>query len=210
MFKNKKSTIIALFLVILFLILMQGTAVFAASRFEEVITRFNNIFFHSGTISHEHKFSLANGWAALFAAGEGQIGGSHEGWNIESKGVLPGYRSAHSSGQYYITTAQNARSGQYLRAISGTQIGDDHSSRSGVMPNPGETGYIRETVSASSDSNGTYFQHSSNFGTSDGTTRMETSTDGSTMAIDVEGYSEVFEMITIDNGGPKTGWWGFP
>ncbi len=210
MFKNKKSTIIALFLMILFLILIQGTAAFAASRFEEVITRFDNIFFHSGTISHEHKFSLANGWAALFAAGEGQIGGSHDAWSIESKDVSPVYRSAHSSAQYFTETAQSAQPGQYLQAISGTLIGDDHASQGGVMPNPGETGYIRETVSASSDNNGTYFQHSSNFGTSNGTTRMETSTDGSTMSIDVEGYSEVYEMITIDDGGQKTGWWGLP
>ncbi len=201
-------------------ILLLGSLVFfglvssasAASRFDEVIKRFSNVFDYSGVIEHEHKFSFGDGWAALFAEGSGELGGTHQAWSTASKVTSPVKRStAHSTATYFTRTAANALPSQYMTMISGSGASNDHNAQSGVRPNPGATGYIRETVSSSSEAGkGTYLEHSSNVGTSSGTTRMENATDVSSSKVNVEGFAEVYESVVIDSGGPKTGWWSLP
>lgn len=204
-------------------VLLLGSLVFfglvssasAASRFDEVVTRFNNIFDHAGDIEHEHKFSFGGGMAALFAEGKGELGGTHQAWSTAwstaSKTTSPVRRStAHSTATYFTRTAANALPSQYMTMISGSRASNDHDAQSGVRPNPGASGFIRETVSSSSEAGNTYLEHSSNVGTSSGITRMETATDVSSSKVNVEGFSEVYESVVIDNGGPKTGWWSMP
>lgn len=210
--KPMKYKVLVILLLVAFVIFGLGSSVSAASRFDEVVTRFSNIFVYAGDIEHEHKFTFNNGMAALFAEGRGELGGTHQAWSTASKVTSPVRRStAHSTATYFTTTAANALPGQYMTMISGSRASNDHDAQSGVRPNPGATGYIRETVSSSSEAGkGTYLEHSSNVGTSSGTTRMETSTEVSSSVVNVEGFSEVYETVVIDKGGPKTGWWSQP
>ncbi len=210
--KPMKYKVLVIMLLVALVIFGLASSVSAASRFDEIITRFNNVFDYAGVIEHEHKFSFTSGMAALFSEGRGELGGTHQAWSTASKTTSPVRRStAHSTATYFTRTAANALPGQYMTMISGSRASNDHDAQSGVRPNPGATGYIRETVSSSSEAGkGTYLEHSSNVGTSSGTTRMENTTDVSSSKVNVEGYAEVYESVVIDNGGPKTGWWGLP
>jgi hypothetical protein len=206
-----KYKIIAVLLLGSLVVFGLASSVSAVSRFDEVITRFSNVFDYSGVIEHEHKFSFTGGMAALFAEGRGELGGTHQAWSTAPKTTSPVKRStAHSTATYFTRTAANALPSQYMTMISGSRASNDHDAQSGVRPNPGATGHIRETVSSSSEGKDTYLEHSSNVGTSSGTTRMQTATDVSSSTVNVEGFAEVYESVVIDNGGPKTGWWGLP
>jgi hypothetical protein len=207
-----KYKIIAVLLLVSLVVFGLVSSASAASRFDEVVSRFSNVFVHAGDIEHEHKFTFNGGMAALFAEGRGDLGGTHQAWSTASKTTSPVRRStAHSTATYFTTTAADALPGQYMTMISGGNASSDHEVQSGVRPNPGASGYIRETVSSSSEAGkGTYSEHSSNVGTSSGTTRMETSTDVSSSVVNVEGFSAVYESVVIDAGGPKTGWWSQP
>ncbi len=219
--KVRKPITLLLVILIVFMIIFQGSAVFAASRFQEVMTRFTNIFSHIGMVEHEHSYAFDGGKAAFFAAGMGSASGVHDGWSVTSKpNVAPGqfvynsYKYFSSYGYFHGATARDALPGQYMRIISGSSIQNWHSSQIGVMPNPGEKGYVSETISRSynkSDGVGyNYLRHSSGAGTSDGITRISKETNGSTTTVNVDGYSEVLETYIEDSGGSKVGWWTQP
>jgi hypothetical protein len=219
--KVRKSVTLLLVILIIFMILFQGSAVFAASRFQEVMTRFTNIFTHTGRVEHEHKYAFDGGIAAFFAAGMGSASGVHDGWSVTSKpNVAPGqfvynsYKYFSSYGYFHGATARDALPGQYMRIISGSSYRNEHSSQIGVMPKPGEKGYVQETISAANDKkdgeNYGYFRHSSGAGTSDGITRVSKETNGSTTTINVDGYSQILESYIEDSGGSKVGWWSLP
>ena len=220
--KVRKQVTLLLIILIIFMILFQGSAVFAASRFQEVLTRFTNIFIHTGKVEHEHSYAFDGGTAAFFAAGMGSASGVHDGWSVSSKSnVAPGqlvyksYRYFSSYGYFYGATARDALPGQYMRIISGSSYsGMDHSSQVGVMPKPGEKGYVHETISAGNDKkdgkNYGYFRHSSGAGTSDGITRISKETNGSKTTVNVDGYSQILESYIEDSGGSKVGWWSLP
>jgi hypothetical protein len=219
--KVRKSVTLLLVILIVFMILFQGSAVFAASRFQEVMTRFTNIFVHTGRVEHEHSYAFDGGTAAFFAAGVGTASGVHDGWSVASKpNVAPGqfvynsYKYVSSYGYFHAATARDALPGQYMRIISGSSLGTEHSNQIGVMPKPGEKGYVSETISSSYDKhNGVgydYMSHSSSAGTSDGMTRVSKQTNGSTTTINVDGYSQILESYVEDGGGSKVGWWSLP
>ena len=219
--KVRKSVTLLLVILIIFMIIFQGSAVFAASRFEEVLTRFTSIFIHMGRVEHEHTFSYNNGMAAFFAGGMGSASGVHEAWTITSKSDIPpgdpvlnAYNYISSYAYFFGMTARDALPGQYMRIISGSTYGTAHSSQVGVMPKPGEKGYVQETISAANDKkdgkNYGYFRHSSGAGTSDGITRISKETNGSTTTINVDGYSQILESYIEDSGGSKVGWWSLP
>ena len=218
--KVRKPVTLLLVILIVFMIIFQGSAVFAASRFQEVMTRFTNIFTHTGRVEHEHSYSFDGGMAAFFAAGMGSASGVHDGWSIAAKvtpaqAVYNNYKYVSSYGYFHGATARDALPGQYMRIISGSSYsGMDHSSQVGVMPKPGEKGYVQETISASHDKrdkeNYFYFRHSSGAGTSDGITRVSKETNGSTTTINVDGYSQILESYIEDSGGSKVGWWSLP
>ncbi len=172
-----------------------------------VISRFTNIFSYSGNVEHEHLYSMYRGMAGLIAAGRGTLGGTHQGWSVKPQrgSNLTPYASSIQS--YFASTAQNALPGQYMRIVGGFSIPNSHSVQSGAEPNPGETGYVNDTMSISSG----YFEHSNSTGSSDGRTRVSSSIAGtSSTNVDVEGFSMYYESTSIDSGGPKTGWWDIP
>ncbi len=217
----RKPVTLFVVVVIILMILFQGSAVFAASRFQEVLTRFTNIFIHTGIVEHEHRYAFDGGIAAFFASGMGSASGVHVGWSVAAKPtVAPGqfvydsYRYAGSFGYFHGATARDALPGQYMRIISGSTVQNRHSSQVGVMPKPGEKGYVSETVSNSYDKRDgvgyNYLRHSSSAGTSDGITRISRETNGSKTTINVDGYSQVLETYIEDSGGSKVGWWSIP
>jgi hypothetical protein len=220
--KVRKSVTFILVILIIFMILFQGSSVFAASRFQEVMTRFTNIFTHTGRVEHEHTYAFDGGMAAFFAAGMGSASGVHDGWSVKNRPysspagyVYSSYISSY--GYFHGATARDALPGQYMRIISGSSYsGMGHSNQIGVMPKPGEKGYVSETISASSSkaendkTSKDYFSHSSSAGTSDGITRVSKETNGSTTTINVDGYSQVLESYVADEGGSKVGWWSLP
>jgi hypothetical protein len=217
----RKTATIVIVVLIIFFILFQGTSVFAASRFQEVLTRFTNVFIHTGKVEHEHTYAFDGGMAAFFAAGIGSASGVHDGWSIASKSnVAPGeyvynsYKYVSSYAYYHGATARDALPGQYMRLISGSSYGNEHSNQVGVMPNPGEKGHVGETIAADTTKKDgkyyDYFSHSSSAGTSDGVTRINRETNGSTTVVNVEGYSEILESYVEDSGGSRVGWWSLP
>ncbi len=217
--KASKPVTILFVILIVFAVLFQGSAVFAATRFQEVMTRFTNIFTHTGRVEHEHSYTFDGGLAAFFAAGMGSASGVHDGWSIAAKvtpadAVYNNYRYVSSYGYFHGATARDALPGQYLRIISGTSIQNWHSNQIGVMPKPGEKGYVSETVSSSYEKrdqeNYFYLRHSSDAGTSDGITRISKETNGSKTTVNVDGYSQVMETYIEDSGGSKVGWWSLP
>jgi hypothetical protein len=217
--KVRKPVTIAIVILIIFFMLFQGTAVFAASRFHEVMTRFTSIFTHTGQVEHEHQYAFDGGMAAFFAAGMGTASGVHDAWSVAARvspaeAVYYNYKYASSYGYYYGATARDALPGQYMRIISGSSIHNWHSNVIGVMPNPGEQGYVQETISTSLDKrdgvNYDYTRSSSAAGTSAGTTRVNRETNGTTTVVNVVGYSEILETYIEDGGGSKVGWWSLP
>ncbi|MBM4234979.1 MAG: hypothetical protein FJ152_00720 [Firmicutes bacterium] len=217
--KVRKPGTLLLVIVIIFMIVFQGSAVFASTRFQEVMTRFTNVFIHTGRVEHEHVYAFDGGMAGFFAAGMGSASGVHDGWSVAAKvtpaqAVYDNYKYVSSYGYFHGATARDALPGQYMRIISGTSIQDWHNSSVGVMPKPGEKGYVSDTISSSYNKrdgeNYYYLRHSSGAGTSDGITRVSKETNDSTTTINVDGYSQILETYIEDSGGSKVGWWSLP
>ncbi len=79
--------------------------------------------------------------------------------------------------------------------------------RVGVDMDPGEEGYIRQTIAARSGSE-EYLRIRSDFENTGGTTKRQLEVDGfinETMRVD--GYARVFESSEVREGRAKTGWW---
>jgi len=91
-----KYKIIAVLLLVSLVVFGLVSSASAASRFDEVVSRFSNVFVHAGDIEHEHKFTFNGGMAALFAEGRGDLGGTHQAWSTASKTTSPVRRSTVS------------------------------------------------------------------------------------------------------------------
>ncbi len=79
--------------------------------------------------------------------------------------------------------------------------------RVGVDMDPGEEGYIRQSIAASSGSE-EYLRVRSNFENTGGTTKRQLDVDGfinETMRVD--GYARVHESSEVREGRTRTGWW---
>ncbi len=175
-------------------------------RGREITTRFSRIFDYSGTIDHEHKQSLISGVAGLVAAGEGKLGGTHDGMTRESSA-----RNSYNSNAFYqITTAANALPGDYMRMVSAYTGGNVSAARSGIETNPGGTGSVKENAAASSDGKGTYSDYNATVETNDGKIIIESAVGSASISSKVEGTSFVHFSVTVDGGGQKTGWWDIP
>ncbi len=79
--------------------------------------------------------------------------------------------------------------------------------RVGVDMDPGEEGYIRQSIAAASGSE-EYLRIRSDFENTGGTTKRQLDVDGfisETMRVD--GYARVYESSEVREGKAKTGWW---
>jgi len=177
------------------------------TRFSQVISRYTNIFYYDGDVTHEHQYNYYNGMAGLIAAGRGELGGTHQGWSAQPRKGFEGYSVASNIQNYFASTATNALPGQYMRIIGGFSLRNSHGVQSGVEMAPGATGYVKDTMSVSHGEGG-YFEHSNSSGTDDGKLRVQSGIeDTSSTSVDVEGFSMFYEKTVVDGGGPNTGWW---
>lgn len=78
----------------------------------------------------------------------------------------------------------------------------------GVAMDPGQSGYIRESVAAISNSDGSHLRIDSQYGNTGGTTRREMEVKGfMSESLRVEGYAEVWESTEVRSGTARTGFW---
>jgi len=97
-----------------------------------------------------------------------------------------------------------------IRILSSNQIKlprNEATVRVGVDMNPGEEGYIRQSIASVSGSE-EYLKIRSDFENTGGTTKRQLEVDGfinETMRVD--GYARVYESSEVREGRTKTGWW---
>jgi len=97
-----------------------------------------------------------------------------------------------------------------IRILSSNQINlsrNPATVRVGVDMNPGEEGYIRQSIASVSGSE-EYLKIRSDFENTGGTTKRQLEVDGfinETMRVD--GYARVYESSEVREGRTKTGWW---
>jgi len=99
---------------------------------------------------------------------------------------------------------------QNVRILSSNSINlprNEATVRVGVDMDPGEEGYIRQSIAASSGSE-EYLKVRSDFENTGGTTKRQLDVDGFiNETLRVDGYARVYESSEVREGRTKTGWW---
>ncbi len=173
-------------------------------------------FRYVGDIFHERTVDFDGGKAGFQISGEGSVSGSHivttarydEAFTSAGKEVYS--TAAYLTLSLYGTTATNAPADKKLRMISGLEVNIAAKTdiSTGVEMNPGESGYIIQTVATSSNPDGEYLNVSNSFGNTGGTTRRNMEVKGFiTDTMTVVGYADVWETTTVRDGDAKSGWW---
>lgn len=194
-------------LILLVLVVLSLPALAAVYRYSG--THFRYI----GDVFHERVVEFDNGQAGFQVSGQGTVSGSHEVTTVRYDEIATDdvYRSAAELSLYlYGTTAPNAPADQKLRIISGLEVNISAKTDivTGVEMDPGESGYIKQTVSTSTNSDGEYMRVNNNFGNTGGSTRRNMEVRGfisDTMRVD--GYAEVWETTTVRDGNASAGWY---
>ncbi len=204
MFGNNKRHFITVVIMVMVLIFALNASAAAASPIVDLLSSYFRSFRHVGTVDHEHSFSSAEGAVRFAAEGQGLVGGSHDAWARDGR-----VQSILNSMETYICyTDRIAASDQHMRMISRYGLSRDNSAITGMMLKPNEIGRIDQTVSAKSEPGvGHYFKSSNSVKTTDGTTVIQRSVGNSVTNIEVEGYTEYREVVVVESGGVKTGWW---
>ncbi|MFU8795606.1 MAG: hypothetical protein ACNA7Z_09555, partial [Dethiobacteria bacterium] len=203
----KRRVLITVTLTLLVLFFLSIPALAAVYRYTG--THFRYI----GDIFHEKVVDFDNGRAGFQVSGEGSVSGSHQVTTVryDDAPVDGVYREAAELALYlYGTTSPNAAADKKLRMISGLQVNISAKTDvvTGVEMDPGESGYIKQTVSTSSSPDGEYMQVNNNFGNTGGTTVREMEVKGFISDnMRVEGYAEVWETTTVRDGKASAGWW---
>ncbi len=181
------------------------------------VYRYSGTYFrYVGDIFHERTIEFDGGSAGFQVSGEGSVSGSQEVTTVRYEDMygpatdLVYSSAAHLTLNLYGTTAANAPADKKLRLISGLEVNIAAKTDvvTGVEMDPGESGYIRQTVSTSAGAGGEYLNVTNNFGNTGGTTRRNMEVDGfinDTMT--VVGYADVWETTTVRDGDAKSGWW---
>lgn len=184
-----------------------ASSAIAASTFNEIIRRFYKGFKHIGTIEHEHFFSSDDGSAGFTAMGLGLAGGGHDAWSTRSENR----RTFNSDETYMGYTARGALPELYMGIVSTYELTRGYSSTIGLLLKPNELGRIKQTVSSATEpGKGSYTKQSSKAENTGGTTKIQSSGGGASTNIEVEGYSKHWEVVIVETGGTKTGWWDLP
>ena len=200
---NKQHFFTVLIVVLLLVFSISSNAAASGTIFN-IIYDFYKSFKHEGTMDHEHSFSAAEGEIKFFAEGQGLAGGSHDARARETNT----HSTLNSSETYTGYTDRIARSDQYVKLTSSYGLSRGYRGFSGVMPNNNETGIINQDISSKSEpGKGHYYKHSSSVKNNDGLTVIRGSAGESITAIEVDGYTEYREVVIIESGGVRTGWW---
>lgn len=119
---------------------------------------------------------------------------------------------------YYDDMIREVKSGfadakKNLRILSSLQINNPKTKATvniGVEMNPGESGYIKQSVVSNSSADGEYMRINNRFGNTGGKTAKTTEIPGyMSEVMTVEGYAEVWESTEVRSGKAKGGGWWF-
>ena len=204
----KRRIFIAISATLLVLVLFSLPAFAAMYRYT------GTYFKYIGDAFHQKVVDFDGGQAGFQVSGEGTISGSHEVTTVKYEGSpadsVYNISAANLSLYLYGTTAPNAPDNNKVKMISGLSV--DIAAKTdvviGVEMDQGESGYIRQTVSTSSTSDGDYLNINNSFGNTGGTTKRNMEVDGFISdTMHVEGYAEVWETTTVRDGSARSGWW---
>ena len=107
--------------------------------------------------------------------------------------------------------AAYSRTKDNVRIISNLNLNSTSPSaamNTGVDMDPGETGYIRQSVAAITNSDGSHLRIDNHYGNTGGTTKRDMEVTGFlSERMHVEGYAEVWESTQVRSGTARTGFW---
>lgn len=171
-------------------------------RFEDII-KFMELFSYEGVVEHEHEYTFWAGGSSFYGRGTGTLSGLQTA--LEKESILG--RTFSSAKSYFVHTYPGLARAESMGAVSSFSIRNRHSGTLGVRPNAGEDATIKSNVDYSRDQGGEYFKSGSSASNTDGTTRINTDVGGSTTTAEVEGTVIYHEVVKVEKGGTKTGWW---
>lgn len=171
-------------------------------RFEDII-KFMELFSYEGVVEHEHEHTFWGGGSSFYGRGIGTLSGLQTA--LEKESIMG--RTYSSAKSYFVHTYPGLARAESMGAVSSFSVHNRHSGTLGVRPNPGEDASIKSNVDYSRDQDGEYFRYGSTVNNSDGTTRISTDTGNSETTAEVEGSASYREVVIVDKGGTKTGWW---
>ncbi len=199
-----KQHFVATIIIVLLLVFTFSSSAAASGTIFSILYDFYKSFKHVGTLDHEHSFSVAEGEIKFLTEGQGLAGGSH----VARARDTNTYSTLNSSETYTGYTDRIARSDQYVKLTSSYGLSKGYKGFSGVMPNTNEIGTIIQDISSKSEAGkGHYYKHGSSVKNNDGLTVIESSAGESITKIEVDGYTEYREVVIIESGGVRTGWW---
>lgn len=171
-------------------------------RFKEII-KFLELFSYEGVVEHEHEYTFWGGGSSFYGRGIGTLSGMQTA--LEKESVLG--RTYSSAKSYFVHTYPGLARAESMGAVSSFSIHNRHSGTLGVRTNAGEDATIKSNIDYSRDQDGEYFRAGNSVSNTDGTTRINTEAGGSTTTAEVEGTVIYHEVVQVDKGGTKTGWW---
>lgn len=199
-----KQHFIAMIIIILLLVFTFSSTAAASGTIFNIIYDFFKSFKHVGTLDHEHSFSSAEGEIKFFAEGQGLAGGSHNARARETNT----HSTLNSSETYTGYTDRIARTDQHIKLTSSYGLSRGYRGFSGVMPNTNEIGTLSQDISSKSEpGKGHYYKNSSDVKNTGGLTVIRSTAGDSVTDIEVDGYTEYREVVIIESGGVRTGWW---
>ena len=206
----RKRVFITVALIVLVLFIFSIPALAAVYRYS------GTYFRYVGDIFHERVIDFDGGRAGFQISGEGSVSGSQGVSTVRyddtytSAGDEVYSTAAHLTLNLYGTTAANAPVDKKLRLISGLEVNIAAKTEvvTGVEMDPGESGYIKQTVSTSAGADGEFLNVTNNFGNTGGTTKRNMEVDGFIKDnMTVVGYADVWETTTVRDRNATSGWW---
>lgn len=208
----RKRVVLTVVITLLLLLIFSVPAL--AAVYQYTFTGFRYI----GDIFHQKDVEILDSPDSFrfIIRGEGSVVGNHE-VHVSTSPAAEVYGSksfdqVNMSAYFLGTTALDAAVDKKLLLISEIDLTDKHGavSQTGVEMDPGETGYIKQSVSSNigNDGKDEHLSMMNVFGNSGGTTKRNLEVDGyisDTMRVD--GYAEVYEITEISKGNAKSGWW---
>jgi len=165
---------------------------------KRIIDRVNE----KGMVDYAEDLTFGRGVSKFDALGFGEARGSRRILTQES----PEHFSVNVNHRYYALTDSGALEDEYMQLKSGIRVAS-HNVVAGIEPNPGETGYITQSVASNVDEKGEYLNYTGKINNVEGRTRMDTDLGGSTNDLDVQGQARIEDKVIVESGGSRTGWW---
>lgn len=200
----KKRVFFAVILTVIFILVFTIPALAAVYKYT------GTSFWYLGDVFHEKEIDFTGGSIDFQVMGRGEVSGSHHTHTSTAEkvyGKIP-QTILNLSVSFYGTTALDAAENELMRIISEIELGNRAAVQTGVEMNPGESGYIKQSVASSSGSDGDYLKFTNQFGNTGGTTKRILEVGNFVNErMSVVGSAEVWESTKQRSGNAKTGFW---